>query len=141
MYRECLKGDFSSVEIIQEANLSLARRVIGTEPVPDVPMGVFRQGIHFLMDNLLLYPLFIHHLCREENMFQQPADYIFFWFTQTIKPLSFPYLERIIRNELYSLPIHHHFAIDNSITQLVCIIFLFSSLLFYNLYSLIYHLC
>ncbi|WJX61212.1 hypothetical protein P8452_46327 [Trifolium repens] len=37
-------------------------------------------------------------------MLEDLADDILFWFTQTIKPISFDYIERILRNEMYSLP-------------------------------------
>ncbi|KAL6524994.1 SNW domain-containing protein 1 [Orobanche minor] len=58
MYHECLQGDFSSVEIILEANLGLDR-----------------------------------HLVRPN-----------------VVKLCFAYLERILRDKLYSLPIDHQFA-------------------------------
>jgi hypothetical protein len=123
MYHECLQGDFSSVEIIHEANLTPARHLIRPKPVTDLPMGlgVFRQGIGLLMENLWVR-VFVHDLCdsNPQPMLQQLADVILFWFTQTIKPLPFAYLERILRNELYSLPIHYQLATNGSITNEVC---------------------
>ncbi|MCH93636.1 pre-mRNA-splicing factor prp45, partial [Trifolium medium] len=120
MYLECLQGDFSSVEIIQEANCRLARHLIrpNSSEVDDASQ-VFRQGICLLMENLWVRNVFIHHLCHSNPhpMLQQLADDILFWFTQTIKPLSLAYLERILRNELYSLPINHYVAATNGITK------------------------
>jgi len=138
MYHECLQGDFTSLEIIREANLRSARHRIRPKPITEGPVAVFRQGIGFLMENLWVCRVFVHHLCdsNPHPMLQELADDILFWFTQTIKPLSLAYLERILWNELYSLPIHYQLATNASITKELCIIFLF-----YNLCSLIYHLC
>ncbi|WJX67573.1 SNW domain-containing protein 1 [Trifolium repens] len=49
-------------------------------------------------------------------MLQQLADYILFWFTQTIKLVSFDYKEWILRNELCYLPITV-VAVTNGITK------------------------
>ncbi|KAL6565534.1 hypothetical protein OROHE_004589 [Orobanche hederae] len=123
MYHECLQGDFSSVEIILQANLGLARHLVRPNVVKDNSSltdasGVFREGIGLVMENLWVRRVFIHHLCRSNprRMLQQLANDILFWFTQTIKPLSFAYLERILRDELYSLPIDYQFA-TNGITK------------------------
>lgn len=99
MYHECLRGDFTSVQIIIEANLRSARHQIRPNPITEVPIAVFRQGIGFLMENLWVRRVFVHHLCDSSNphpMLRELADDILFWFTQTIKPLSFAYLERIL---------------------------------------------
>ncbi|WJX36236.1 SNW domain-containing protein 1 [Trifolium repens] len=124
MYRECLQGDFSSVEIIQEANCRSARHLIRPNVVKanssevDGASQVFRQGIYLLVENLWVRDVFIRHCCHSNPhpMLQELAEDILFWFTQTIKPLSLAHLERILRNELYSLPINHYVAATNDIT-------------------------
>ncbi|KAK2446748.1 pre-rRNA-processing protein TSR2 [Trifolium repens] len=124
MYLECLQGDFSSVEIIQEANCRSARHLIRPNVVKanssevDGASQVFRQGIYLLVENLWVRDVFIRHCCHSNPhpMLQELAEDILFWFTQTIKPLSLAHLERILRNELYSLPINHYVAATNDIT-------------------------
>ncbi|KAL6524806.1 SNW domain-containing protein 1 [Orobanche minor] len=123
MYHECLQGDFSSVEIILQANIGLDRHLVRPNAVKDNSSltdasRVFREGIGLVMENLWVRRVFIHHLCgsNPRRMLQQLANDILFWFTQTIKPLSFAYLERILRDELYSLPIDYQFA-TNGITK------------------------
>jgi hypothetical protein len=121
MYRECLQGDFSSVEIIQEANCRLARHLIRPNVVKanssevDGASQVFRQGIYLLVENLWVRHVFIHHICHSNPhpMLEELADDILFWFTQTIKPLSFDHIVSILKNEMYRLPyktIHYDIA-------------------------------
>ncbi|KAL6578712.1 SNW domain-containing protein 1 [Orobanche minor] len=69
MYHECLQGDFSSVEIILQANLGLARHLVRPNVVKDNSSltdasRVFREGIDLVMENLWVRRVFIHHLCR-----------------------------------------------------------------------------
>ncbi|GAU12404.1 hypothetical protein TSUD_253550 [Trifolium subterraneum] len=70
---------------------------------------VFKEGVDLLMKNLWARHVFVHNKCGSEYnysmMLHQLADYILFWFTQTIKPVSFNYIEWILRNEMYFLPV------------------------------------
>lgn len=68
---------------------------------------VFEEGVCLLMEDLWARHVFIHNKCASNPslMLQQLAEDILFWFTQTIKPVSFDYIEWIVRNELYPLPI------------------------------------
>lgn len=68
---------------------------------------VFEGGVRLLMEDLWERHVFIHNKCGSNPslMLQQLAEDILFWFTQTIKPVSFDYIEWIVRNELYPLPI------------------------------------
>ncbi|WJX33586.1 hypothetical protein P8452_21778 [Trifolium repens] len=56
-------------------------------------------------------------------MLQYLADVIFFWFTQTIKPLSFDHIVRILKNEMYRLPyktIHYDIAEEVAKNSWLC---------------------
>jgi hypothetical protein len=77
-------------------------------------MKVFKEGVGLLMNNLWARRFSIS-LCGSNPtpMLQYLADVIFFWFTQTIKPLSFDHIVRILKNEMYRLPyktIHYDIA-------------------------------
>lgn len=68
---------------------------------------VFEEGVGLLMEDLWARHVFIHNKCGSNPslMLQQLAEDILFWFTQTIKPVSFDYIEWMVRNELCPLPI------------------------------------
>ncbi|GAU49225.1 hypothetical protein TSUD_282760 [Trifolium subterraneum] len=68
-------------------------------------MMVFKEGVSLLMNNLWARRFSIS-LCGSNPtpMLQYLADVIFFWFTQTIKPLFFDHIVRILKNEMYRLP-------------------------------------
>lgn len=101
-----------SVEIIQEANVSCPLIQANSSSEIDCSnltnsIRVFEEGVGLLMEDLWVRHVFIHNKCGSNPslMLQQLAEDILFWFTQTIKPVSFDYIEWIIRNELYPLPI------------------------------------
>ncbi|AES80887.1 hypothetical protein MtrunA17_Chr7g0253721 [Medicago truncatula] len=101
-----------SGDIIQEANVSCSLIQANSSSEIDCSnltnsIRVFEEGVGLLMEDLWVRHVFIHNKCGSNPslMLQQLAEDILFWFTQTIKPVSFDYIEWIIRNELYPLPI------------------------------------
>ncbi|KAK2365608.1 pre-rRNA-processing protein TSR2 [Trifolium repens] len=69
-------------------------------------MTVFKEGVSLFVNNLWARHSSISQCGSDPTpMLQYLADVIiFFWFTQTIKPLSFDHIVRILNNETYFLP-------------------------------------
>ncbi|KAK2422069.1 NADH--cytochrome b5 reductase [Trifolium repens] len=114
-----------SIQLTQKANIScpLMHKQANSSEMDgfNLPnwIRVFKEGVDLLMNNLWLYiPCGCGSTSKSSHslMIQRHADYILFWFTQTIKPVSFDYIEWILRNELCYLPITVG-AVTNDITK------------------------
>ncbi|CAJ2665447.1 unnamed protein product [Trifolium pratense] len=75
-------------------------------------MKVFKEGVNLFINKLWARHFSISHGGSNPTpMLQYLTDVIFFWFTQTIKPLSFDHIVRILKNETDCLPygtMHYH---------------------------------
>lgn len=130
MYEECNTGDFTSVDLIKEVNLSLARRLMQKQVCTSSNMNgyggrlqgqsldEFREGVDLVMEKLWVGRVFSQDHCgpNPHDMLEDITEELVIWFNQTKKLISEPYVEWILRNILYPLPIHVEYAL-NRITK------------------------
>ncbi|KAL6552943.1 SNW domain-containing protein 1 [Orobanche gracilis] len=115
----CMFGTESpSLEIIKEPNIYMQKQansseVDGSRVLQQGDfMTVFKEGISLYINNLWARHFSISMgVSNPIPMLQYLADVIFFWFTQTIKPLSLDHIKKILKKETYCLPygtMHYH---------------------------------